>query len=267
MTMHVISVKCDDCGARIVCSQDGLQATCEYCGAVKFIERNAPVASTENAEYERLLGLAEHMTELYLMGGTVRNETYGTSGINGVIHFFVESELAGGNTCPRYNLAFARAYAKIVVYALTKGESVLGSTREVINCYILPMDAAIQYHPGDTSALEAEKEETIARLQEELRPFPEDDPDGPNATLIPAEKGACYLATAVYGSYDCPQVMTLRRFRDECLARSFVGRSFIAVYYRLSPKLVQIFGQSKWFMRVNRNLLNRFVARLEKMKK
>ena len=26
--------------------------------------------------------------------------------------------------------------------------------------------------------------------------------------------GACYVATAVYGSYDCPEVWTLRRFRD-----------------------------------------------------
>ena len=25
----------------------------------------------------------------------------------------------------------------------------------------------------------------------------------------------CYIATCVYGSYDCPQVQTLRRFRDD----------------------------------------------------
>ena len=28
------------------------------------------------------------------------------------------------------------------------------------------------------------------------------------------KKGGCYVATAVYGSYDCPQVWTLRRVRD-----------------------------------------------------
>ena len=26
--------------------------------------------------------------------------------------------------------------------------------------------------------------------------------------------GGCYVATAVYGSYDCPQVWTLRRYRE-----------------------------------------------------
>ena len=30
----------------------------------------------------------------------------------------------------------------------------------------------------------------------------------------------CYVATAVYGSYDCPEIWTLRRFRDKVLART-----------------------------------------------
>ena len=28
--------------------------------------------------------------------------------------------------------------------------------------------------------------------------------------------GGCYVATAVYGSYDCPEVWVLRRYRDFC---------------------------------------------------
>lgn len=38
--------------------------------------------------------------------------------------------------------------------------------------------------------------------------------------------GGCYVATAVYGSYDCPQVWTLRRFRDYTLAETWYGRAF-----------------------------------------
>lgn len=37
-------------------------------------------------------------------------------------------------------------------------------------------------------------------------------------------KRGCYVATAVYGSYDCPEVWTLRRFRDERLAQTWNGR-------------------------------------------
>ena len=31
------------------------------------------------------------------------------------------------------------------------------------------------------------------------------------------KKNGCYIATCVYENYDCPQVWTLRRFRDETL--------------------------------------------------
>ncbi|WP_157155919.1 CFI-box-CTERM domain-containing protein [Diaminobutyricimonas sp. LJ205] len=49
--------------------------------------------------------------------------------------------------------------------------------------------------------------------------------------------GGCYIATAVYGSYDAPEVMVLRKFRDERLQRSAPGRGVIAAYYAVSPAL------------------------------
>ena len=49
----------------------------------------------------------------------------------------------------------------------------------------------------------------------------------------------CYIATCVYGSYDCPEVWTLRRFRDEGLRKSRCGRAFVKLYYRISPALVR----------------------------
>ncbi len=51
-------------------------------------------------------------------------------------------------------------------------------------------------------------------------------------------KGACYIATCVYSSYDCPQVWTLRRFRDYTLDETWYGRLFIKCYYAISPILV-----------------------------
>lgn len=55
-------------------------------------------------------------------------------------------------------------------------------------------------------------------------------------------KGGCYIATCVYGSYDCPQVWTLRRYRDNVLAENALGRAFIRFYYAVSPRLVKVFG-------------------------
>lgn len=74
--------------------------------------------------------------------------------------------------------------------------------------------------------------------------------------------GGCYVATCVYGSYDCPQVWTLRRFRDNTLAQTRLGRSFIRIYYAVSPTFVQWFGHTRWFQDLWRNILDRFVRRL-----
>jgi len=49
--------------------------------------------------------------------------------------------------------------------------------------------------------------------------------------------GGCYIATACYGSYDHPDVMVLRRFRDERLMASPMGRALVRIYYVLSPTL------------------------------
>ena len=72
----------------------------------------------------------------------------------------------------------------------------------------------------------------------------------------------CYIATAVYGSYDCPEVWTLRRFRDQKLARNPLGRVFIRVYYAVSPKVVDTFGKKKWFNRFWKNRLDMMARKL-----
>lgn len=74
----------------------------------------------------------------------------------------------------------------------------------------------------------------------------------------------CYVATAVYGSYNCPQVWTLRRFRDNTLDETWYGRAFIKTYYAISPTLVEWFGETYWFKKLWRKPLDRLVARLRK---
>lgn len=75
--------------------------------------------------------------------------------------------------------------------------------------------------------------------------------------------GGCYVATAVYGSYDCPQVWTLRRYRDDTLAKTWYGRAFIRTYYAVSPLFVKCFGQKQWFVKFWRSCLDRMVAKLQ----
>ena len=74
--------------------------------------------------------------------------------------------------------------------------------------------------------------------------------------------GGCYVATAVYGSYDCPPVWTLRRFRDMTLAKTWYGRAFIRFYYSVSPILVKYFGRSAWFRNLWKPALDRLIKHL-----
>ena len=83
------------------------------------------------------------------------------------------------------------------------------------------------------------------------------------APEVDTSSGGCYVATAVYGSYDCPQVWTLRRFRDYTLAETWYGRAFVHMYYAVSPALVKWFGHTEWFKKFWKGKLDRMVARLQ----
>lgn len=83
----------------------------------------------------------------------------------------------------------------------------------------------------------------------------------PNANVF--KTGGCYVATAVYGSYDCPQVWTFRRYRDYTLVETWYGRTFIKTYYAVSPTLVKWFGHTEWFKKMWQGKLDRMVAKLQ----
>lgn len=74
--------------------------------------------------------------------------------------------------------------------------------------------------------------------------------------------GGCFVATAVYGSYDHPSVVVLRRFRDDRLAPSVVGRSFIAAYYRVGPWCARMVAPHARLKKSIRVLLEHLVSAL-----
>jgi hypothetical protein len=70
----------------------------------------------------------------------------------------------------------------------------------------------------------------------------------------PQKSDGCYIATHIYGSYDNENVIILRRFRDEQLRPSYLGRGLISLYYYISPKLVSLL--------YNSNKVNAFIKRI-----
>ncbi len=87
---------------------------------------------------------------------------------------------------------------------------------------------------------------------------PEYQPPG-----IDRKNGGCYIATSIYGSYDCPEVWTLRRYRDNNLDLTRHGRAFIRMYYTVSPTFVRLFGDTRLFKAIFRPYLDRKVRKLK----
>lgn len=78
--------------------------------------------------------------------------------------------------------------------------------------------------------------------------------------------GGCYIATMAYGDYDHPQVLELRKFRDEFLDKFYLGKQFIKFYYKYSPKLVEKLKNKESINTAIRKTLDQFVEIIKKKK-
>lgn len=104
----------------------------------------------------------------------------------------------------------------------------------------------------------AENIETLKNYTDKIRR------QEPDFALPDLQRRGCYIATAVYGSYDCPAVWTLRRYRDERLAKTALGRLCIRLYYAASPALAARLGHCKRLSALARRMLDSKVSRLHK---
>lgn len=72
--------------------------------------------------------------------------------------------------------------------------------------------------------------------------------------------GACFVATAAYGDRMHPDVVTLRRLRDEILVNHRTGQAFIRVYWSVGPRIARLVDCRRATGRLARLLLRPFVA-------
>ncbi len=99
---------------------------------------------------------------------------------------------------------------------------------------------------------------------------PDDDPATPDDPKDPNDDqqdqthqagAGCFVATAVYGNPGHPDVVDLRRFRDEILVDYPAGRAFVRAYRVVGPKLARIVSAEGASGAVARALISR-LARL-----
>ncbi len=89
------------------------------------------------------------------------------------------------------------------------------------------------------SSASAERKKDIRRLFNAFKwdspTRPLRSPSHPSSPEAKNNATGCFIATACYGSYEHPQVIILRSFRDEQLLTCSLGKRFVRLYYRYSP--------------------------------
>jgi fibronectin type III domain protein len=76
------------------------------------------------------------------------------------------------------------------------------------------------------------------------------------------EVGACFIATAAYGSVLANDVEMLRRFRDTLLKHSVLGELAVETYYTFGPTVAGVVGESDLLRATARDLLAPVVDRV-----
>ena len=70
----------------------------------------------------------------------------------------------------------------------------------------------------------------------------------------------CFVATFAYQDANHPQVLFLKRFRDECLLETGWGTILVDLYYWVGPKLVSGMQNIGCARAVSRIVLERLIA-------
>jgi tetratricopeptide (TPR) repeat protein len=178
-------------------------------------------------------------------------------------------ELSSGDVEPYYNRGIAYAnmgelakaledYNKVIELAPENTEayakraflhSQLGNTQDAIRDF----EKFLELDPGNAKA---------TMVQEAIRELKGDSAS--SSSTSSKASGGCYIATAVYGSYDAPEALCLRRFRDEVLAPSVLGRLFISLYYSFSPSIAERLKKVQHINMFVRKVLDKVVAKLNR---
>lgn len=76
-----------------------------------------------------------------------------------------------------------------------------------------------------------------------------------------SDSKGCFIATAVYGDFNAPEVVSLRNWRDQVLSTTIAGRAAISLYYFISPPIARYLTGSPWLSTQIRKILDAFVRR------
>lgn len=175
----------------------------------------------------------------------------------------------GDIDCPAFDQQKAIMYTKMGLDSTnqevrTAAQNVKNFYHQIVVREVVNRDSALR---NNTTYQPTQREQIASAINQQLIHYNSTAGGSGNSgsssgSSSSGKKGGCYIATSVYGSYDCPQVWTLRRYRDNVLSKSYAGRAFIRAYYAISPKLVKYCGNTKVFKAFWRHMLDNWTTRL-----
>lgn len=147
---------------------------------------------------------------------------------------------------------------------ITNNAELSRKTSEVAKQFVYYQNSMnARFNVYGTSLNEGKMEEYRSYLSQIKKGLPSEMQGVVSDENLTNQQAGCYVATAIYGSYDCPEVWILRRFRDNTLAETWYGRAFIHLYYATSPTLVKLFGRTELFQKLWKEPLDRLVNKLQ----
>lgn len=241
--MSFLEAKCTQCGAFITVDDTKDAGICEYCGnafvtekAIKYYNEGfLDTNLTQPVEREKVVD----SKKMFIGNVEVTNE-----------------QLSQISLCIKRG-------EKILAIKLVR--DLTGFGLEKCKNFIENIDSLDLHNPQDLTQFTSNRNATTNTTTTTTRNtnISTNTNTNTSANTQSTKSGGCYVATAIYGSYDCPQVWTLRRYRDNTLAKTWYGRAFIRTYYAISPTFVKCFGNTKLFKRILQSKLDRMVAKLQ----
>jgi hypothetical protein len=194
------------------------------------------LAPSREALFRRLHGKA-----LYLIA-TARSEAYDANLLKEAIEEAkkVVAIYSHPEHYPSYGphlMAELHAICGDASYALSMTPSGSGQKGELIVQAIEQYEKSLQIEPQNKK---------IREMLDHVQKHP---------AAIKQQKGACFIATAAYGSPQALEVMFFRQFRDDVLLPSGMGRAFVGFYYFVSPRLASLISKHQSLQVLTRRFL------------
>lgn len=238
--MSLENGKCPSCGGALLLDSSKEKATCKYCGHEIVIQQAVQKVKVDGiADFDTIMLAAQRALEID------KDFDKAAKKYKEALNLSPDDYRAiwGLYVCEIAGLKWAKSYKGYYQYPGDIGSNFNNITNKYGN-------RAYELAPEET------KPYYYREMQGNQNYFASSDSN--------KSKQGCYIATCVYGSYNCPQVWTLRRYRDYKLAKTWFGRAFIHTYYAVSPTLVKWFGKTKWFKKLWQSKLDKMVSKLQK---